>query len=459
MATIFSLGPVGKDGLCPVKLRVQARVPQVDVKQNTPLRVAAKVWNSAPGSLERRKFCNNPDIRKLFAAVEEIQTVIYSKLEAGKALTAEDVREIVNSIVFMEERAKAEAEAAEKARLEELARKVTLDQYLGTYCAGIKSGKRLNDKGQRFSDASVRTIKSACLKFFNFERKMGRKYDFEDIDMNFYREYMAYLNGFNYAANTTGKCINLFKTILGVADSEGYGVNGAYKDKRFKGTRVDVDNIYLTSEDLDKIRAVDLSKRTYGFELARDIFMIGVWTAQRVSDYNNIRKEDIETQNVRYIEDVPAEDGSGKMVPTIREKKVTIINIRQKKTGTRVAIPCSTELKRILEKYDYNIPRLSDQNINDNIKEIAKEAGLTELIKISSLKGGQLVTGMIPKYQLVHSHTARRTGATLMYLSGMDVFDIMKVTGHSSPQMLKKYIKADELEVVEKLIGKYNYFD
>lgn len=46
-----------------------------------------------------------------------------------------------------------------------------------------------------------------------------------------------------------------------------------------------------------------------------------------------------------------------------------------------------------------------------------------------------------------------------MYLSGMDVFDIMKVTGHSSPQMLKKYIKADELEVVEKLIGKYNYFD
>ena len=66
---------------------------------------------------------------------------------------------------------------------------------------------------------------------------------------------------------------------------------------------------------------------------------------------------------------------------------------------------------------------------------------------------------MIPKYQLVHSHTARRTGATLMYLSGMDVFDIMKVTGHSSPQMLKKYIKADELEVVEKLIGKYNYFD
>ena len=63
------------------------------------------------------------------------------------------------------------------------------------------------------------------------------------------------------------------------------------------------------------------------------------------------------------------------------------------------------------------------------------------------------------KYKLIHSHTARRTGATLMYLAGMDVYDIMKITGHSSPNMLKKYIKADQLEVVDKIIDKYNYFD
>ena len=58
----------------------------------------------------------------------------------------------------------------------------------------------------------------------------------------------------------------------------------------------------------------------------------------------------------------------------------------------------------------------------------------------------------------MHSHTARRTGATLMYLAGIDIYDIMKVTGHSSPKMLKKYIKADRLEVVRKLTDKYDYF-
>ena len=51
-----------------------------------------------------------------------------------------------------------------------------------------------------------------------------------------------------------------------------------------------------------------------------------------------------------------------------------------------------------------------------------------------------------PKYELVRSHTARRTAATLMYLAGMDVFNICAVTGHSSIAMLKKYIKADEID-------------
>ena len=36
-----------------------------------------------------------------------------------------------------------------------------------------------------------------------------------------------------------------------------------------------------------------------------------------------------------------------------------------------------------------------------------------------------------------------------MYLAGMDIYDIMKITGHSTPMMLNKYIKADQLEVVE----------
>ena len=136
----------------------------------------------------------------------------------------------------------------------------------------------------------------------------------------------------------------------------------------------------------------------------------------------------------------------------------TYLNVRQQKTGTKVAIPCNSALKAILEKYNYQVPHLADQVINRYIKEIALAAGLTELVEIETTKGGTPNKEKIEKYKLVHSHTARRTGATLMYLAGVDLYDIMKVTGHASPKMLKKYIKADTLEVVEKLTDKYEYF-
>lgn len=46
-----------------------------------------------------------------------------------------------------------------------------------------------------------------------------------------------------------------------------------------------------------------------------------------------------------------------------------------------------------------------------------------------------------------------------MYLSGIEVYDIMKITGHQTPEMLRKYIKADSLEIAEKLAEKYDYFN
>lgn len=79
------------------------------------------------------------------------------------------------------------------------------------------------------------------------------------------------------------------------------------------------------------------------------------------------------------------------------------------------------------------------------IKDIGKDAGVTEFVEIEKTQGGKTQMKMIEKYKLIHTHTARRTGATLMYLSGIDIYDIMKITGHSSPAMLKKYIKADQL--------------
>lgn len=187
--------------------------------------------------------------------------------------------------------------------------------------------------------------------------------------------------------------------------------------------------------------------------------MVGCWTAQRVSDYNNISKDSIHTYTKRWIEDVPDPENPGKAKPENKEKEITDIDIKQKKTGAKVAIPCSSQLLEILRKYDFQMPHLEDQVINRYLKEICRDAGITEKVEIEVTNGVTPKKVWKEKCDLAHTHTARRTGATLMYLSGMDIYDIMKIRGHTSPTMLRKYIKAENLTVVEKITDKYDYFD
>ena len=117
--------------------------------------------------------------------------------------------------------------------------------------------------------------------------------------------------------------------------------------------------------------SVDTSKLSDGHILARDIFMVGVWTAQRVSDYNNLSRENIKDHRIPKIID-----------DKLTFKEFQTVEIRQKKTGTKVSVPVSSELKSILEHYDYQLPHLEDQVINRYMKDICRFAGLDELIEI-----------------------------------------------------------------------------
>lgn len=470
MASKFYLGPVGKDNLHPVYIRVQSRVPKVDLRFMTPIRMAEKVFNSQPGSLARNKYCEDAQIARAFEMMEEINNLVYDKLKAGVELKPADARALVDSVVLAEvKERKAKEEAEAKAKAAE-AKKMTLSKYIEQYLKEIKAGARQTDSGKCYSPETIRTIVTSVNQWKAFQKKKHKVYDFDDVDMKCYYDFTTYLKTktkkkgdeevfAGYSINTVGKCIKQLKAILNAAETEGYHHNAIYKNKKFKGTRVEVDNVYLTKEELQKLMDLKFEKPGTGMEIARDIFMVGCWTAQRVSDYNNISKDSIQTLVKRSIEDVPNPDKPGETMEVIKKKEITYISIRQQKTGAKVAIPCSTQLLEILKKYDFQMPHLEDQVINRYLKDLCKAAGIDDMVEIEETKGGTPKKVWKPKYDLVHTHTARRTGATLMYLSGMDVYDIMKITGHSSPVMLKKYIKADQLTVVEKITDKYDYFD
>lgn len=481
MAVKYFLDELDPDGLAVIKIRVQNRVPKIDVKQKTPLRILPRIWNFDRNDPKFNRILVNPEIKKIFDDTDEIRRVIDGKISAGDALTAKDVREVIDAIVYADIHEQKRKEEEERRLAEERANKMTLTKFIDIYLEQIASGARQTDKGTNYSNNSVKSIKTSLMQWKEFQNDAGREYDFEDIDIQAYYAFTAFLKKKNYSVNTIGKCIANLKVVMEAARSEKYHRNTEYTDKKFKATRVEVDSIYLSREDLDKLMAVDCSKvlatvramdaknggdelvddkqNGKGYELARDIFIVGCWTAQRVSDYNNIKKDQIETYTRKYIAQEPDPANPGKTIDVVKSGEVTVINIRQQKTGAKVTIPCSTQLLAILKKYDFNIPHLADQCINDYIKMVAKAAGMTEKVEIMTTKGGTPKKEFIPKYELIHTHTARRTGATLMYLAGLDLYDIMKITGHSSPAMLKKYIKANELQVAEKIIDKYSYFD
>lgn len=457
MATSFFLMTSENKGEANLFVRLQSRKLALNFKVVSPLVVDVQAWNkSKKSNTTLQNFrANNPE---LTSKMDAIRKSLDMALKRDEPITKDEMREIIDSIVYAEVREVQKQKAVEKAQKETEEKKITLNKFIKLYIKQISDGSRQTDQGRNYAYSTIKSIKQALKQFELFQKETGRHYDFKDIDMTFYYNYTAYLKKKDYAINSVGKCIKELKAIMYTAETEGYHSNNAWKDKKFKGTRIDIDSIYLTREDLDKLMAVDLSKYEEGHTQARDIFMVGVWTAQRVSDYNNIKKEDFSTltKNVMKEEDDPEHPGEKRA--WIEKQEVTYLNIRQKKTGAKVAIPCNSQLKAILEKYDYQLPHLEDQVINRYIKEVAKEAGITEKVEIETTKGGTPKKEKVEKYKLIHTHTARRTGATLMYLAGIDVYDIMKVTGHSSPLMLKKYIKADTLEVVEKLTDRYDYF-
>ena len=111
----------------------------------------------------------------------------------------------------------------------------------------------------------------------------------------------------------------------------------------------------------------------------------------------------------------------------------------------------------ILAKYENNLPKTYEQKLNKYIKEVAKMAEITEPIEVEQMENGRLVKNVVPKNELVKTHTARRSGATNMYLAGIPAISIMKITGHKTEREFMKYIKASEEETAIELMN-HPYF-
>jgi len=311
---------------------------------------------------------------------------------------------------------------------------MTLNSYIDKYIQEISSGKRLTEEGTLFKPNTFKNFNSFKAKFDQYQEDNRTKLDFQHITIDFHSKFQGYFTEKGYKQNTIGRHIKTLKTIMKAAKDEGFHNNTEFESKKFTAPRVKVDNVYLTEVELKKIADLDLSGTPH-LDKVRDVFLAGCYTALRYSDYSRLNETNIKT----------LEDGT------------KLINLYPGKVGGMGFIPMKPELLDILAKYNFRLPKTYEQKVNKGIKLIAEQAGITELCLIRSIVGGEKVTESKPKCKLITSHTARRTGATLMYLAKIPTVQIMMITGHSTEREFLGYIKITGEENA-KILSKHEYF-
>ncbi|GBF22378.1 MULTISPECIES: tyrosine-type recombinase/integrase [Arenibacter] len=291
----------------------------------------------------------------------------------------------------------------------------------------------------KFLDRKEGKIAKVTLRSYKQTNRLLKEYNnalrFEDIDIDFYYGFLEFLENDDKSLNTIGKHIKNLKSFLNSATQDGLNKNLFYTNSAFKAPKEQTTAIYLDELELKKMADYDFSGyRNWGH--ARDIFLIGCYTGQRVSDYNGLTK-------ANYL----IKDG------------VRFFKIKQKKTGREVFCPITHETQAILSKYDNNPPpKMNEQDINEFIKEVGRKVGLNDMVSNSYTKGGVEHVDEVMKYKLIGTHTARRSFCTNMYKKGMSIYDIMHFSGHSTEREFYKYIRIEKEQRAIK-IAQSGYFN
>ena len=291
--------------------------------------------------------------------------------------------------------------------------------------------KRIHN-GKPIKERTITNYTSTLNKLKDFELHQNKKYRFEDIDLNFYRDFVFYCNdtvGLNN--NSIGSLITRIKTFCRNIEFDGLPINPKYKHSEFSIPKQETFDIYLNEKEINTIYKHDFSK-SERLENTRDLFIIGLRTGLRVSDIVRVKKENILD---------------------------SVINITTVKTNQNLTIPIHPQFKTILEKRNGDLPReISQAKFNKYIKEICQEVGLKE--KTFGSKRDKDIEkktqGYYEKWELVSSHICRRSFATNLFLQDIEISAIRHATGHTTDKAFLNYVKASSDEKLKKLIQKWD---
>ena len=259
---------------------------------------------------------------------------------------------------------------------------------------------------------------------------------FEFFDERGLNDYVGYLRDVKEMRNTTiGKQLSFLKWFLRWAFKKGVHQNNAYDSYKPKLKSTQKKIIYLTWDELNRLREFKIPSNKQALERVRDVFLFQCFTGLRYSDVFNLRRSDIKGDHI----------------------EVTTV-----KTSDSLIIELNNHSKAILDKYkdvafenDKVLPVITNQKMNDYLKELAEMAGIDEPVRQTYYKGNERIDDVTPKYALLGTHAGRRTFICNALALGIPPQVVMKWTGHSDYKAMKPYIDiADDIKA--NAMSKFN---
>ena len=264
----------------------------------------------------------------------------------------------------------------------------------------------LSDKSGKVKPQTLATYK-ASIEVIN---KCLPSLSFNDVNRMATIKLEKSMKDAGYSVNYINRIFKVFHNIVKNAYIDGIHENKYYMSTGFVPGTEEVDNVYLTIQELDHIYN-SLSTLSDRNRNAAIIFLRGCYTGQRFQTYKDFHIG---------------------MIYTF--KGVDMISLKHGKTSNQVSIPISDKMKTVMAM---DVHPISRQKLADYIKDVCK------VLEIS-------------KWEKVGTHTARRTFATNMVLAGVDISKIMKITGHKTEQEFRKYVKIDHVQSAVSVIDEVN---
>lgn len=497
MAKKYFLRTKETKGRANLYIEVRKRTPKVralvctnvavDIQTWERVNKTAKLWEGYRQTEEGKALADKLDlieasINDAIANGIDIDDVHYEVTDSDNALNSFILNAAVEKIVNKEIADRKRQEREEKRVLEKRAMKSIIGFY-EYFLNGIKSGDILHHNGEHYEKSTI-TIWKSFGKYLREYTPVDMAFD--DITKPFADKFSTFLEKKGMMPKTISKNVICFRKLCNLAAEEGINSNAVslkvWKERMVKANEKRAE-LYLTDEELDALYEMPL----VGIDAeVRDLFLLGNFSCQRFSDYGSFTRDNFKTT----------------------DRGTPVISLYQQKTGTYIEVPILDDrLFEICDKYHYHFPTVDKRTMNHHLKQILKQLSenvpslaekyVTQIDMRQKLSednfvkwGKKIERGIklndsersqfgklkkyalehngsplfernsrgdvvMPKYDLISTHTARRSGITNLYKQGIfDTREMMAMSGHQSEKVFEEYIKVGVSEQADRIAEK-----